>query len=291
MIKKSTKQSIDNKMSYIENSKYFVYKQIQNSNSDKNSPSEITNYTLENYNWIKDVFNEIINFEFNPYIQFSDRERLTNKYDNHLADNKYNNRVISSEVMLQRHLSCNNDIYNEYFGNIIDYECNVPMEPKKASIDLLSYELDEKNNINFIIGELKVCDIDYIDPTDKDDPVKKKIDRHTNEAKDLLLRAILEAAFYGLYFHYALINKSNNLLNYLRNLIKEDVSDDDIRNAKIKYYIIAPKNIINQCKFECFKDFDLSKFSFYSIEQNKKEFEKVGHVIDCKKYFNIEKVN
>lgn len=284
----STKKSIDNKMNSILYQEYFVYKYFQNSNSKENSSKEITEYTLKKYGWIKDVFSDLINFMINPFELFGDRERKLKEFTKHLEETKFNNMIISKETMIQRHLAYNNDIYKEYLGNIIDYECNIPKEPKKASIDLLSYKIDENNHLEFTIGELKVCNLDYIDPIDKTDPIKKSGKRHTIEAKDLFLRAIMEAAFYGMYFHYALISKSSELINYLKSLIKEKVNDEDIKGAKIKYCIIAPKNIIQQHSYECFKDFDLSNFSFFSIEQNRKEFDKIGCVIDKKKYFKIE---
>ena len=284
----STKKSIDKKMNSNEYEKHFVYKYFQNSNTDKNSPKDITEYTLKNYGWIKNVSEDLIAFKINPFEQFKDRERKAKEFKRHLEETKFDNMIISNEVMIQRHLAYNKVFYMEKLGNIIDYECDIPKELKKASIDILSYNIDKDNHIDFIIGELKVCDIDYNDPMDTNDPINKSDKRHATEAKDLLLRAIMEVAFYGMYFHYALINESGELVKYLKSLIKEEVNDDDIRNAGIKYYIIAPKNIINQRKFDCYNNFDLSKFTFFSIRQNREEFKKVGIVRDSNKYFIID---
>ena len=292
MIRKTnTKNSIVNEILTADNNRYFIYRYFHNSNTVL-SAEEITNYTLEIAPWIKDIYNKLISFEFNPYVVCCDRIRCFNDFENHLKNDEFDDRVICDEEMMQRHLAKHNELY-PYLESIIDYECVIPHEKKKASIDLLSYKLDNEGNLVFIISELKVCDLHFCEPH-SDDPVNKVKDkmkcRETSAAKDILLRAMMEAATYGCYFYYALKDANHDLFKYLRSIIGAQISDEQIINAKIEYYIVAPQNIVNQWSSECLSKFDKSKFTFFSIEQNN-EYSEVGFVKEDKKYFNIEKVN
>jgi len=287
-MRETTKNSIDKKMSSLEEPRYFVYKKFQSSGKSIGSAYEITKYTLNEYTWIKSVFNDLIKYNINPFEKFKDRERKIDEFVDHMSQHDYDSRVISDEKMIQRHLAKNSELYKDKLGKIIDFECNIPYEDKKASIDILSYKFDDNGALHFIVSELKRCSLDFTSNIKNDDPAFGK--KHTNEAKDLLIRAIMEAALYGIYFKAALESEKKNLLSYLKTKICENLSDEQIVNASIDYYIIAPDSIVSQRTFDCFNDFDLSGFSFFSIEQSC-DYKEIGYVGDIgKKYFDIEKV-
>jgi len=269
-----TIKSINKKMDEAKKNKYFVYKSFQNASVTKSE--DTINYTLEKNDWIYATFNDLLGFKFDPFNEPSnDRVRNEKDYPNHnKTSEKYGNRLIDGETMIQRNIYLNNMLYHQ-LETIIDYEINIPKERKKASIDLLAYKKDN-GKITFIIEELKVCK--FVSGED----LKKE------DAKDLLLRAMMEALLYGCYFKKALEDKGENLVKYLMKKIK-DVSIDQIKNAKIEYYIIAPESIINQKNQEWFKKFDTNKFSFFTLSQVSQATEIVGKVEDKIKYFNIEK--
>lgn len=288
-MKKDTIQSIENKLLVMLNHQYFVYKYFQSAGKDKKSRRDITEYYLNNASWIKDIFDKLIANNFDPYIVMKDRIRKKKDFKNHIDENKFNNRIIIDETMIQRHL-VKSKLYEDELGRIIDYECDIPLEAKRASVDLISYkEIDGK--LHLILGELKKCSFLFTNKAlVSDDPAIKRTTYKVDEAKDLLLRAMMEVATYGCYF-YSALKHGSDFSEYLKGLLPDKYKNIDLKNdAFIDYYIIAPKNIVEECQEDyIYKNFDLSRFKFYSIEQSE-DFDIIGYVGDVKKYFTIKEV-
>ena len=175
-----------------------VYKSFKSSNSLL-SYSDITNEYLNNCSKLVENINNLIERDMYPFESWNLGKHR--KYGNYKMDDRgtdvANDKDIK-ETMIQRYLM-KSEHYEDKIGKMIGYEVTIPGKfARKYPIDLISYKsykIEDSNNIDIYLIELKKC----------------KVNSSGEDNKEIILRAVSEIATYYQVFKSALMCEEDGL--------------------------------------------------------------------------------
>ncbi len=255
-----------------------IYKSFKSSNSIINY-KDVTKEYLERCPKLADAINNLIKGDLNPFQSWNlGKHRIYGKYKMDDRGTEVANDKDIKETMIQRYLM-KSEHYEDKIGKMIGYEVTIPGKfARKYPIDLISYKsykIEDSNNIDIYLIELKKC----------------KVNSSGEDSKEIILRAVSEIATYYQVFKSALMCEEDGLAQEIVDRINkkgDTVTVNDVRNAKIYKVIIGPEDMIKTKSLLLEKGINLETYKFMTIKSNSSCFE--FSVNQKEKLFNIEEV-